>query len=245
MRVQVGGVRLFFDVDGTKLVADGPWMRERPTVVLLHPGAGFDHGLFKIGSARGSPPGRRSCTSTCAARAAATRATRGPATRAVGRRHSRVLRCAPHREARDFRARLWLDGRDRLRRPPSGPPRRTDPWSTGRPNRARALDRRLRAPRRGRGSRGRARYYDEPDEQAFADFLRVCLPLLSTYPLTSDVIVRAQTGGPEVLVGWMAGEAKMVDLRERLRCRLGRRRSSSPARTTRGRRSSRRARWPT
>ena len=34
--------------DGTELVADGPWMRERPTVVLLHPGPGFDHGPFKV-----------------------------------------------------------------------------------------------------------------------------------------------------------------------------------------------------
>src|SRR6185295_12783554 len=48
MRVLVDGVRLFFDVDGAKLVPDGPWMRERPTVILLHPGPGFDHGLFKV-----------------------------------------------------------------------------------------------------------------------------------------------------------------------------------------------------
>ena len=48
MRIQVGQRRLFFDVDGAKLVPDGPWMRERRTVVLLHPGPGFDHLLFKI-----------------------------------------------------------------------------------------------------------------------------------------------------------------------------------------------------
>src|SRR5829696_4272736 len=48
MRVQVAGVRLFFDVDGAKLIPDGPWMRERQTVLLLHPGPGFDHGLFKV-----------------------------------------------------------------------------------------------------------------------------------------------------------------------------------------------------
>ena len=50
MRIEVGGVRLFFDVDGPKLVADRPWMRERPTVVLLHPGPGFDHGVFRVGA---------------------------------------------------------------------------------------------------------------------------------------------------------------------------------------------------
>ena len=47
MRVQVGDVRLFFDVEGAKLVPSGPWMRERPTVVLLHTGPGPDHSLYK------------------------------------------------------------------------------------------------------------------------------------------------------------------------------------------------------
>jgi len=47
MRVDIGGTRLFVDVDGAKLVPDGAWMRERPTVVLVHSGPGFDHQLFK------------------------------------------------------------------------------------------------------------------------------------------------------------------------------------------------------
>jgi proline iminopeptidase len=45
MRVEVNGVRLFFDVEGAKLVPDGPVMRERPTVVVLHGGPGADHVL--------------------------------------------------------------------------------------------------------------------------------------------------------------------------------------------------------
>jgi proline iminopeptidase len=47
MHIQVGGVRLFFDVDGAKLVPDGPAMRERPTLLLLHGGPGFDHSSYK------------------------------------------------------------------------------------------------------------------------------------------------------------------------------------------------------
>lgn len=47
MHVLVNGVRLFFDVLGEKLVPDGPRMRERPTVLLLHGGPGFDHSMFK------------------------------------------------------------------------------------------------------------------------------------------------------------------------------------------------------
>ena len=47
MRVNIGDVRLFFDVEGAKLRPDGPKMREVPTVVLLHGGPGFDHSSFK------------------------------------------------------------------------------------------------------------------------------------------------------------------------------------------------------
>ena len=47
MKVEANGVDLFFDVEGTKLVADGPWMRERPTVILLPTGPGVDHSLYK------------------------------------------------------------------------------------------------------------------------------------------------------------------------------------------------------
>jgi proline iminopeptidase len=53
MHVEVNGTRLWFDVEGAALVADGPAMRERPTVVLLHGGPGsFDHSYFKPDFAR-------------------------------------------------------------------------------------------------------------------------------------------------------------------------------------------------
>jgi len=47
MRLSVNGVRLFFDVEGASLVPDGPSMREKPTLLLLHGGPGFDHSLYK------------------------------------------------------------------------------------------------------------------------------------------------------------------------------------------------------
>ena len=47
MHITVNGARIFFDVDGAKLVPDGPRMRERPTVLLLHGGPGGDHSTFK------------------------------------------------------------------------------------------------------------------------------------------------------------------------------------------------------
>lgn len=53
MHVEVIGTRLWFDVDGPALVPDGPGMRERPTVVLLHGGPGsYDHSYLKPDFAR-------------------------------------------------------------------------------------------------------------------------------------------------------------------------------------------------
>lgn len=47
MFVNVNGARLYFDVEGAGLVPDGPRMREKPTLVLLHGGPGFDHSMYK------------------------------------------------------------------------------------------------------------------------------------------------------------------------------------------------------
>ena len=48
MRIEIEpGVRLFVDVEGPALVPDGPRMREKPTLILMHGGPGFDHSSFK------------------------------------------------------------------------------------------------------------------------------------------------------------------------------------------------------
>lgn len=44
MFITVGdGQRIFFDVVGEKLAVDGPRMREKPTLIVMHGGPGFDH----------------------------------------------------------------------------------------------------------------------------------------------------------------------------------------------------------
>lgn len=47
MRIKVNGVHLFVDVEGAGLVADGPDMREKPTLIALHGGPGADHSIYK------------------------------------------------------------------------------------------------------------------------------------------------------------------------------------------------------
>jgi len=49
MRTIVNGASLWFDIEGAGLVPDGAVMRERPTLVLLHGGPGYDHSYFKPG----------------------------------------------------------------------------------------------------------------------------------------------------------------------------------------------------
>ena len=47
MFIEVNGARLYFDVEGAGLIPDGPSMRAKPTLVLLHGGPGFDHTMYK------------------------------------------------------------------------------------------------------------------------------------------------------------------------------------------------------
>ncbi|MFY7865858.1 alpha/beta fold hydrolase [Roseateles sp.] len=50
MRIDIGaGVRLFVDVEGPGLVPDGAGMCEKPTLICMHGGPGFDHSAFKPG----------------------------------------------------------------------------------------------------------------------------------------------------------------------------------------------------
>jgi proline iminopeptidase len=47
MHVTANGVRLFFDVEGAGLVPDGPTMREKPVLLMLHGGPGADHSIYR------------------------------------------------------------------------------------------------------------------------------------------------------------------------------------------------------
>jgi len=47
MRVQVNGVRLFFEIEGTKLRLTENSFVEVPTLLLLHGGPGFDHSVYR------------------------------------------------------------------------------------------------------------------------------------------------------------------------------------------------------
>jgi pimeloyl-ACP methyl ester carboxylesterase len=216
VRVQVDDVRLFFDVDGPKLVAEGPWMRERPTVVLLHPGPGFDHGVFKVGVGRWLAAGTEVVYLD---------------QRGAGR--------SDHGDPADLRLERWAEDVrgfcDALRiekpivlglgfgaqvaleyaaRHPQHPGALVllAPVARQVPERSIAMWERLGGREAGEAAR---RFFEERGEQVFADFVRVCLPLMTTYAETADLIVRAHWR-PEVLTAWIHGEGATLDLRPRL-----------------------------
>jgi proline iminopeptidase len=47
MRVAVRDTEIFFDVEGAEFVPDGPVLRRKPTIILLHGGPGADHSRLK------------------------------------------------------------------------------------------------------------------------------------------------------------------------------------------------------
>jgi len=49
VKIDIGGCKLFFDVEGAGFRPDGPTMREFPTLLLLHGGPGSDHSRHKPG----------------------------------------------------------------------------------------------------------------------------------------------------------------------------------------------------
>lgn len=213
MRVLVGGVHLFFDVDGAKLVPDGPWMRERPTVLVLHPGPGFDHGLFKVQIGPWLAAGAQVVYLDMRG---AGRSDVGPPEEHRLERWADDVRelCDALQIQRPIVLGLGFGSLVALQyatRHPSHPAALVLVAPVARivPERSIAVYERLGGPE---ARQVAERYYDVMDEQAFADFVRVCLPLLSTYELTSEVVARTDWN-PEVLRRWMAGEAKEIDVR--------------------------------
>ena len=216
MRIQVDDVRLFFDVHGTKLVAEGPWMRERPTIVLLHPGPGFDHGPFKVQI--GPMLAERAQVVYLDMRGAGRSDPGRPEDHRVERWADDVHGfCEALHIERPIVLGLGFGGivaLDYAARYPDHPAALVliAPVARMVPERSIEVYERLGG---AEAAEIAERFYGDLDGRGFADFVRVCFPLLSKHDLIDDVIVRAHWS-PEVLVNWMRGEARELDLRPSL-----------------------------
>jgi pimeloyl-ACP methyl ester carboxylesterase len=210
VKIAVNGTRLFFDVDGP-LVRDGV---ERPTVVLLHPGPGADHSLFKhfVGPRLAE------------------------VAQVVYLDHRGEGRSDPA-EASQWNLETWasdvlafLDALE-IERPviygasigslialelaarhPDRPARLVLVSAAARYVHARSVSLfdRLGGPEAGEVA---ARYFADPTPKTFAEYLRVCLPLYTRRPVRPDVIARMQFN-QTAAIEWDRSAADRVDLRE-------------------------------
>jgi pimeloyl-ACP methyl ester carboxylesterase len=213
VRVRVGDVRLYFDVDGAKFVPDGPRMRERPTVILLHPGPGFDHALYKVVA---GPALRQEAQVVYVDARGHGRSDRSPSELltldtwaddlkglcdALGIERPIVLGLGfgsmiaaryASRHSDDLAALVLLA-----------------PLARNVPSRSVAVFDRLAGPEAGEAAR---LFWEHPSEHTFADYLRLCIPHVISYNLTAEVMTRTQWDFA-TLIDWQAGEGLTVDIR--------------------------------
>lgn len=214
MRVEVDGVRLFVDFQGAKLRPDGPWLREVPTVVILHAGPGFEHALYKVRP--------------------------GPALADLAqvvyydqRGHGLSDRSTPEhwcldRWADDVKVlceRLGIErpvllghgwgGMVALRAQSRWPGLAAKIACYGTPARhvparsVAAFDR-IGGARAGEAAHA---FYSDPGELTFGAYLRECAPLLTTTPIAPEWVARA-VWDFEVVCHWQRTESGSIDLRE-------------------------------
>jgi pimeloyl-ACP methyl ester carboxylesterase len=214
MKIEVGDVGLFFDVDGVQVAPTDDGFAGRPTVVLLHAGPGADHSLYKD--------------------------TIGPPLAQVAqviyldqRGDGRSDRSDPSRWnldtwTEDLRA--FLDELE-IERPvllgtsvgalvalkfasryPERPASLVLASAVARYVHARSI---AVFDRLGGAEAGdvAARYFGDPNDLTFAEFLRVCLPLYTRSPLDPEVIARMEMN-TEATEHWDRHETRRVDLRE-------------------------------
>lgn len=213
MRVRVDDVRLFFDVEGLKLVPEGPRLRERPTVLLLHPGPGFDHAIYKV-------------------RIGPALAKDAQVVYTDVRGHGRSDRSAPGK----LRLDTWADdvkgfcdalGIERpivlgqgfgsliaaryASRYPDHPAALVlaAPMARIVPARSVAVFDRLGGAEVGEAARA---FWAEPTERTFADYVRLCAPLAVTYDLTAELFARSQWD-LATLIDWTLAEGATADTR--------------------------------
>lgn len=216
MRVRVGDVRLYFDLDGPLLVPDGPWMRRRPTVVMLHPGPGFDHTLYKVqlGPAiaefaqvvyldqRGHGRSDRSTpeqwtVDTWAADVKAFCDALGIEKPVVLGHGWGALVAAQYAAAYpDHVGRLVL----------------ANPAARIVPARSVAVYDRIGGAGAGEAAR---LFFDAPSPETFAGFLRQCIPLIARERFEAEITVRAEWTA-DTIISWYSGEARTIDLRDAL-----------------------------
>ncbi len=213
MRVSIGDVRLFFDVDGAKRRRDGDAVEEVPTAVILHAGPGLDHAPYKE---RLGPALARSAQVVYLDQRGHGRSDRSDPDRwnldtwssdviafcerlsidrpvLVGQGWGAMIAVLVATRAPGLVSKLALAA----------------PLARIVPDRSVAVFERL-----GGHAAGDAafRFYHEPSERTVGDYLRICWPLFARSERTPGTLLRGGWNF-DALIQWTSGEALTVDLR--------------------------------
>lgn len=214
MRIDVGDAELFFDVEGAKVVAaEDAWV-DRPTVVLLHAGPGADHSLYKdiVG-----PRLAEIAQVVYLDQRGDGRSSRSDASHGNLDTWSDDL--LAFLDALEIERPVLLGSAigslvalTFASRFPERPAGLVLVSAVARYVHQRSVSEfdRLGGAHAGEVA---ARYFGEPTEATFADYMNVCLPLYTRKPLDPDVVARMRIN-PEATVNWSRVEAGKVDLRE-------------------------------
>lgn len=205
-------VRLFVDIEGAGLVPDGPAMRAKPTLILLHGGPGYDHASFKPafsrladiaqivyydhrGHGRSDARPRDEWTLDTFADDVVRLCD------ALGIEKPIVL----GQSFGGFVAQRYLA------RHPHHPAKVILSSTSARLSLARklAMFERLGGP----AARAAAeRFWTAPDAASYAPYLKACKPLYSTTPAKSRDAAQRAIFNPEILFTWAGGEQQTFDL---------------------------------
>jgi proline iminopeptidase len=213
MKITLGDVRLFFDVDGAKIAATDDGFAERPTAVLLHAGPGADHSLYKdtIG-----PPLAEVAQVVYLDQRGDGRSDRSDASRWNLETWTEDLRAfldeleieRPVLLGSSVGALVALMFASRY---PERPASLVLTSAVARPVHARSI---AVFDRLGGAEAGEvaARYFGDPNDIGFAEYMRACVPLYTRSGLDPEVIARMQMN-PEATQHWDRYETQRVDLR--------------------------------
>lgn len=205
-------VRLFVDIEGAGLVPDGPTMRTKPTLILLHGGPGYDHASFKPAFSRLADIAQIVYYDH---RGHGRSDARPPNEWTLDNFADDVVRLC---DALGISKPIVLGqsfggfvAQRYLARHPQHPSKVILSSTSARLGLARKLDmfERLGGPE----ARDVAeRFWTKPDADSYAPYLTICKPLYSALPAPGKDAARRATFDPEILFTWAGGEQQTLDL---------------------------------
>jgi len=174
-----------FDVAGMGLVPERPMMQERPIMVCLHGGPGFDHPTLKTSLA----PLADVAQLVFPDQRGAGRSDRGTSDRwdPVDRGRTRLLQCTGDRAADPARPFLWRHRGSWCGCPPSRATGKADRLEQRRPNSSGPGARDVPTPWRWAAREVAARFFESPTQESLASYRGTCLPLYNPSPADPDV----------------------------------------------------------